>query len=161
MTQKTLHTGVAVAVTLVVVTVFFIIGVSFDSATLSQQAMPAAAGSSQVVAQDVQQGSGRAAQQGDTVVVNYTGKLQNGTVFDTSVGRPPMPGCPAGYCFVLGQGQVIAGWEQGLVGAQKGTRRVLIVPPALGYGSVNYGPIPANSTLIFEIEVVDVIPATQ
>ena len=99
--------------------------------------------------QDQVVGTGAEAAVGNTVSVNYTGKLQNGTVFDTSVGKAPIE-------FPLGGGYVIPGWDQGLVGMKVGGKRLLIIPPSLGYGSQDYGPIPGNSTLIFEVELVGV-----
>lgn len=104
--------------------------------------------------QDEVVGTGAAAQAGDMVSVNYTGKLSDGTVFDTSVGKAP-------FQFTLGAGQVIPGWDQGLVGMQVGGKRLLIIPPELGYGSVDYGPIPANSTLTFEVELLKITPASN
>lgn len=102
---------------------------------------------------DLRVGSGPAAESGDTLTVHYTGWLyddsktdQKGLQFETNVGGTAYP-------FVLGVGGVIAGWEQGLVGIQAGGIRRLVIPPALAYGSVRRGPIPPNSTLIFEIEV--------
>jgi FKBP-type peptidyl-prolyl cis-trans isomerase FkpA len=90
------------------------------------------------------------------VTVNYTGWLYDGAAaenkgrqFDTSVGRGPLP-------VALGAGQVIAGWDQGLVGMRVGGLRRLVVPPSLGYGSQAQGPIPANSTLVFDIELLSV-----
>ncbi len=102
-----------------------------------------------MVAQDEVVGTGAEATVGSTVTVNYTGKFENGTVFDTSVGKTP-------FSFQLGAGQVIAGWDQGLQGMKVGGKRLLIVPAALGYGANDYGPIPGNSTLIFEVELLNV-----
>ncbi len=102
--------------------------------------------------QDEVVGTGAAAQTGDILTVNYTGKLANGTVFDTSVGKTP-------FQFTLG-GNVIPGWNQGLVGMKVGGKRILIVPPSLAYGSSDYGPIPGNSTLTFEVELLNVATAT-
>jgi len=102
-----------------------------------------------LVVQDEVVGTGAEARTGDMVSVHYTGKLQNGTVFDTSVGKSPIE-------FTLGGGYVIPGWDQGLVGMKVGGKRLLIIPPSLGYGGQDYGPIPANSTLIFEVELVKV-----
>jgi FKBP-type peptidyl-prolyl cis-trans isomerase len=99
--------------------------------------------------QDEVVGTGAEARVGDTLSVNYTGKLQNGTVFDTSVGRTPIQ-------FTLGAGQVIQGWEQGLQGMKVGGKRLLLIPSGLAYGASGYGPIPANAALIFEVELVGV-----
>ena len=92
--------------------------------------------------------AGAVAINGSLVTVNYVGKFQNGTVFDSSAshGQP--------FQFVLGEGQVIKGWDQGVVGMKVGEKKTLIVPPELGYGPNDYGPIPGNSTLIFEVELL-------
>lgn len=150
MTQRTLYTGIAVTVTLLVVGAFFIVGVPFNTNAINNQA---ALGSGALMVQDLATGSGRAAEAGDRLTVNYTGQFENGVVFDTSVGKAP-------FAFTLGAGQVIAGWDQGLVGAQAGTKRMLVVPAELGYGMQDYGPIPGGSTLIFEVEVLRVEPAS-
>lgn len=107
--------------------------------------------SSTLVVQDEVVGTGATAEPGDTLTLNYTGKLANGTVFDTSVGKQP-------FQFILGAGQVIPGWDQGLVGMKVGGTRVLIIPPSLAYGPNDYGPIPGNSTLTFEVQLLDVTP---
>lgn len=96
------------------------------------------------------EGDGEAAKSGDTIVVHYIGVLPDGTVFDSS----RESGTP--FSFTLGGGQVIQGWDQGLVGTQVGDRMLLAIPPALGYGDRANGPIPPNSTLIFDIEVLDI-----
>lgn len=103
---------------------------------------------------DTVAGSGPGAGIGDTVIVQYTGALPDGTVFDSSrqAGREP-------FAVVLGQNRVIQGWEQGLAGVKKGERFILAIPPALAYGNNAVGSIPPNSTLIFDIEVIDIIPA--
>jgi len=150
MPTKTLHTAIAATVTLLVVGFFFILGVPFDSSALDAS-QGAAAASAQVAVQDVVVGTGPAAKPGDVVTVNYTGRLSDGTVFDTSVGKAP-------YSFTLGAGQVIPGWDQGLIGAQVGGKRLLVIPPNLAYGARDYGPIPGNSTLIFEVEVISITP---
>lgn len=92
-------------------------------------------------------GSGRAAQAKDIVTVEYTGTLSDGKEFDSSKGRAP-------FIFTLGQGQVIPGWEQGLIGMKAGGERDLTIPPDLGYGDKENGPIPANSTLKFHIKML-------
>lgn len=103
-----------------------------------------------LVSQDLTIGTGATAATGDTVTVNYVGTLTNGTKFDSSYDRNQP------FTFRLGAGQVIAGWDQGVVGMKVGGKRRLTIPPSLGYGSQANGPIPANSTLIFEIELLDV-----
>jgi FKBP-type peptidyl-prolyl cis-trans isomerase len=107
-------------------------------------------GPSSVVVEDLVVGTGATAATGNTVTVNYVGRLQNGTQFDSSYDR----GQP--YTFRLGAGQVIAGWDQGVPGMKVGGKRRLTIPPSLAYGSQGYGPIPPNSTLVFEIELLSI-----
>ena len=96
------------------------------------------------------EGSGEIVPRGSTVKVHYTGKLLDGTVFDCSVKR----GEPIE--FKVGMGQVIPAWDQGITQLKKGQKAVLTCPPHLAYGSQGAGDsIPPNSTLIFEVEVVD------
>ena len=154
-----------VAIALVVVLGFFGIGgFSFFGSSSPQAAgqNPAQAflvqvnqngGVTQLVGEDVSVGTGDAVAPGDTVTVNYTGLLTNGTVFDSSDSH----GAP--FTFTVGAGQVIPGWEQGLIGMKEGGTRLLAIPPSLGYGANAYGPIPANSTLIFQIQLVKRVPA--
>ncbi len=97
----------------------------------------------------LKQGIGAEAKSGDTVTVNYVGTLENGTKFDSSIDR----GTP--FSFTLGQNGVIQGWEKGVLGMTIGEKRKLTIPPELGYGSQAVGGvIPANSTLIFEIDLL-------
>ncbi len=95
-------------------------------------------------------GTGAEAVNGKTVSVHYTGKLDNGTVFDSSVSR----GVP--FEFPLGAGMVIEGWELGISGMKVGGKRTLTIPPELGYGNRDMGTIPPNSTLTFEVELLGV-----
>lgn len=95
-------------------------------------------------------GTGAEAVAGDTVTVNYTGTLENGTVFDSSYSRNQP------FSFKLGAGQVIKGWDEGVVGMKVGGKRKLVIPPSLGYGDQATGSIPANSTLIFQIQLLSV-----
>jgi FKBP-type peptidyl-prolyl cis-trans isomerase len=142
---------IAVIVAVLVVGFFFVFGqtvVSLFTGNKTQTAQVTQ--TQQLQINDTLMGSGEIAQIGDRVVVHYTGKLTNGTVFDSSVPR----GEP--FQFVLGSGQVIKGWDQGIVGMHEGGKRTLTVPPALGYGMSDYGPIPGGSTLIFDVELLKV-----
>lgn len=107
---------------------------------------------------DVKQGTGAEAQTGKVVIVNYTGWLYDATApdgkgkkFDSSLDRK------APFGFFLGEGKVIKGWDQGVVGMKTGGRRMLIIPPDLGYGERGAGGvIPPNATLIFDIDLLEV-----
>lgn len=101
--------------------------------------------------QILQHGSGAIAANGDLVTVNYTGWLPNGTQFDSSAdhGKP--------FQFVLGAGEVIPGWDRGVVGMHVGEIRKLMIAPALAYGSAGVpGTIPPNSTLTFRIHLLNI-----
>ena len=101
--------------------------------------------------QDVTEGAGETAEPGDTVVAHYTGWLPSGQEFDSShnYGDP--------FAFVLGAGNVIRGWDEGVAGMQVGGTRRLVLPPALAYGSAGAGGvIPPDATLVFDVELVDV-----
>lgn len=89
------------------------------------------------------------AKKGDTVSVHYTGKFTNGDAFDSSLQRDPL-------VITLGYNQVIKGFEEGISGMKINEERTITIPPELGYGNIENGPIPANSTLIFEIKLVDI-----
>jgi len=100
----------------------------------------------------LKEGTGAEAKVGNTVTVNYTGTLVDGTKFDSSLnpGRTP-------FQFTLGQNRVIQGWELGVLGMKVGEKRKLTIPPGLGYGAQSVGGIiPANATLIFEIDLLGV-----
>ncbi len=103
----------------------------------------------------VQQGSGEGAKPGDIVSVHYTGTLTDGTKFDSSRDR----GTP--FTFTLGAGQVIKGWDEGVNGMKRGEQRKLVVPPEMGYGSRAVSVIPANSTLLFDVELIDILSYTD
>ncbi len=99
----------------------------------------------------LKEGSGAEAKNGDTVSAHYTGTLENGIKFDSSVDR----GTP--FSFKLGVGQVIKGWDLGILGMKLGEKRKLTIPPELAYGSNAVGGvIPVNSTLIFEVELMTI-----
>jgi FKBP-type peptidyl-prolyl cis-trans isomerase FkpA len=106
-------------------------------------------GPTEVTIQELTVGTGAGpAAAGNTVTTHYTGMFTSGQVFDSSVGREPIT-------FTLGAGQLIPGFEQGVVGMRVGGRRRVTVPPSLAYGSQGRPPqIPPNSTLIFDIELV-------
>ena len=105
-----------------------------------------------LVIEDIKIGEGQEVEKFNIVTVNYTGLLEDGTKFDSSLnpGRTP-------FRFTVGAGQVIKGWDEGLIGMKVGGKRKLTIPPELGYGSRDNGPIPANSTLIFEIDLLGLI----
>ena len=101
--------------------------------------------------EDLEIGDGAEVKEGDTVSVHYTGTLTNGTKFDSSLDRDTP------FEFTVGAGQVIEGWDQGLIGMKIGGKRRLTIPPELGYGERGAGDdIPPNSTLIFEIELLEI-----
>jgi len=103
------------------------------------------------IVQDLVEGSGEEAKAGDRVLVHYIGALPSGEVFDSSLIREEP------FEFIIGAGMVIEGWERGVAGMKVGSRRRLVIPPDLGYGSQAIGPIPANSTLIFEVELLQIV----
>jgi FKBP-type peptidyl-prolyl cis-trans isomerase len=104
-----------------------------------------------LVIKDLIAGKGAAAKAGDPVTVNYVGVLyRGGKEFDASYGRSPFP-------FQLGAGQVIPGWDKGIVGMRVGGRRELIIPPRDGYGSQGAPPdIPPNATLVFVVDLLSI-----
>ena len=98
----------------------------------------------------IREGEGEVAESGHRVVVHYTGWLPNGMKFDSSRDR----GEP--FTFVLGEGRVIAGWEEGVAGMKVGGQRRLVIPPHLGYGAIGAGDvIPPDATLVFDVELLE------
>jgi len=101
--------------------------------------------------QDLVVGAGAEAVAGKSVTVHYTGTLQDGSQFDSSVDRNQP------FSFILGAGQVIPGWDEGVAGMKVGGKRKLVIPPGLAYGAQGYPPvIPANATLTFDVELLEV-----
>lgn len=168
------QTSIAVALALVVVITLFIFpGLSPFNRPVSE---PAAVGSETLPTSGTEQntsmpsitpsgtpltkleiqdgvvGTGATAEAGDTVTVNYVGVLSNGTVFDASANHGNQ-----GFTFKLGAGQVIKGWDQGVVGMKVGGKRLLAIPAALAYGSQGAGSaIPPNADLYFEVDLLNV-----
>ena len=107
---------------------------------------------SKLVYETLQVGTGDTAVPGKTVIVHYTGKLTDGAVFDSSRERNQP------FSFILGGGNVISGWEEGVAGMKVGERRKLTIPPDLGYGAMGTPDrkIPGNSTLVFDIELMGI-----
>jgi FKBP-type peptidyl-prolyl cis-trans isomerase len=102
------------------------------------------------IVEEIQAGAGAEAVKGKTVRVHYTGTLTDGKKFDSSRDRSEP------FAFRLGAGDVIKGWDEGVVGMKVGGKRKLTIPPEAGYGSRDLGIIPPNSTLLFDIELLAV-----
>jgi FKBP-type peptidyl-prolyl cis-trans isomerase len=128
-----------------------------STATGQQGTTPSSAGNDQetlprniqgMTVQDVKEGTGKAAENGDQVTVNYVGTLTDGTVFDSSFSRNQP------FSFTIGAGQVIEGWDLGVAGMKVGGERKLVIPPSLGYGATGVGPIPPNATIDFTIDLL-------
>ena len=96
------------------------------------------------------EGDGEKPQSGQTVSVHYHGALEDGTKFDSSFDRNQP------FSFPVGQGKVIRGWDEAFMDMKVGTHATLTIPPELGYGSRDMGKIPPNSTLIFDVELLEV-----
>ena len=103
----------------------------------------------ELIIEDIIVGEGTEAVKHSIVTVNYTGWLEDGSKFDSSLnpGREP-------FRFTVGAGQVIQVWDQGIPGMKIGGKRKLTIPPSMGYGNRDNGPIPANSVLIFEVDLL-------
>lgn len=167
------HTGIAVALAVVVALGFLAFGTPFlgsfgglnpaydqaavgTTTTSSETSMdlslaPGDALPTELVITDIVEGTGPVATAGQMVTVHYVGALPDGTVFDASTNR----GEP--FTFQLGAGQVIRGWDEGVAGMKVGGKRRLVIPPDMAYGAQAVGGvIPANATLLFEVELLGV-----
>ena len=141
----------AIFLPLIILAVFLLFRLSqkSDKVTAMPTATPTTA-PAQFSVTDITVGTGETAQVGQKIVVNYKGTLLDGTVFDSSYDR----GTP--FSFTLGAGEVIEGWDKGFDGMKVGGKRKLVIPSEMGYGAQAVGTIPANSTLVFEVELVDI-----
>jgi FKBP-type peptidyl-prolyl cis-trans isomerase len=120
-----------------------------ETETDQQQSM---AQNEELKIEDTQVGTGEAVvESGDTVVIHYKGTLEDGTQFDSSYDR----GEP--FQTEIGVGAVIEGWDKGVLGMKVGGRRHLVIPPSMGYGNQDIPGIPANSTLLFDVELVEIL----
>lgn len=163
------QTGIATAVALAAVAFFFFFnGMSIfanpgavaqtstteltPQTSTTSTTMPPAQNVTDLQVTDEVVGQGASAAPGDTVTVNYVGSLTDGTVFDASANHGSQ-----GFTFTLGTGQVIAGWDKGIVGMKVGGKRLLVIPASMAYGDRAVGSvIPANSTLVFQVELLSV-----
>lgn len=98
------------------------------------------------------EGTGNGAEKGDTVTVHYVGMLANGTKFDSSIDRN------APFVFTIGQNKTVKGFEMGIMGMKAGERRRITVSPEFGYGATKLPLIPVNSTLIYDVEMIKIVP---
>lgn len=156
---------IAVVVAVVVVAVFIFLGFfGMSGTTNTNPSENTGATAAQALLNDISKsgavsslqtidtvvGTGDEAKAGDTITVNYTGVLPDGTVFDASAQHGQA------FSFTLGGGQVIKGWDQGLTGMKVGGTRIVAIPPELAYGARSMGKIPANASLIFQVELLSV-----
>jgi peptidylprolyl isomerase len=125
-------------------------GIAKDTTAKPEVPAPAGEPPPELVVRDIVAGKGPAAKPGDTLTMQYVGvSWSNGQQFDASwdAGQP--------FPFQLGAGMVIPGWDEGMVGMKKGGRRLLVIPPDMGYGPTGSGPIGPNETLVFVVDLVE------
>jgi|GEM_PF-566606 peptidylprolyl isomerase len=131
---------------------FFTEGMDMNKAKASADTLPTNEPTMELKTEIITEGTGEATvKSGDSITVDYTGTLEDGTKFDSSVdsGQP--------FTFTIGEGTVIQGWEQGLIGMKVGEERKLIIPAELGYGAQGQGPsIPPNSNLLFDVKLISI-----
>lgn len=142
--------GVIIAAAVILIAYFVLRGSLGGNADTTPTPEPTVVTSTGLIYQDLVVGDGQEARVGDTVSVHYTGWLEDGTKFDSSVDR----GTP--FEFTLGAGEVIKGWDEGVVGMRVGGKRKLIIPPDLAYGASGRGSIPPNATLTFDVELLEI-----
>ncbi len=142
--DKKIKTGIVVVIAVLIIFLFVggkdLIMNMFNSETVNQDNQM----QSKVQIKEITEGTGEVATVGKELTVNYIGVFADGTKFDSSYDRSQP------FKFTLG------GWDQGLEGMKVGGKRILVIPPELGYGAEDHGPIPGNSTLIFQIELISV-----
>ncbi len=127
------------------------IGMQSQKATVAPtQAPQAMQNVTELTIQDIKEGTGEPVKSGNTVEVNYLGTFLDGRKFDSSYDRNQT------FSFSVGKGEVIAGWDQGLVGMKIGGKRKLLIPSDLAYGPNGSGPIPPNTPLAFEVELISI-----
>lgn len=114
------------------------------------EASSASGSVTKLIVMDVEEGAGRDVRVGDTASVHYIGTIQDGQQFDSSYSK----GEP--FTFTVGAGEVIEGWDRGIVGMHEGGKRIIVVPSSMAYGSHSVGPVPAHATLIFAIELLSI-----
>jgi FKBP-type peptidyl-prolyl cis-trans isomerase len=147
MPKKALLIGAVCVLLVSAVTVAVLSAVLGDISAADEKVITTASGLKYV---ERKLGDGKEAKAGSTVKVHYTGTLENGVKFDSSIGKDPLE-------YKLGDVNIIQGWNEGIEGMKVGGKRKLIIPAKLGYGEKGRLPrIPGNATLLFEIELVDV-----
>jgi len=157
MNKMTFGEWIAVSISLIIIVIFFwSFFMNRSDSSPAVETLPTATStdalpSAGLKIEDVLVGSGAAAKNGDEIAVHYTGTLVDGKKFDSSVDR----GTPIEI--TLGAGEVIKGWDQGILGMKVGGKRKLTIPASLAYGAAGRPPvIPPNATLIFDIELVSI-----
>lgn len=155
MKKRPVQEWIAIAAAISVVTIFFFVPlfISHNTSLTYQQELSASIAadtSSKLGIVDVHVGTGTPASIGDTVAIRYTATLKDGTVFSATGDKL--------FSFTLGGGKVIEGLDSGIRGMRVSGRRTVTIPPGLGYGSDGFGPIPPNAILIFDIELVSIMP---
>jgi peptidylprolyl isomerase len=151
--NKNFLIAILVGVAALGIFVFFTFGFYQGSTTppaVNKTATNTAPQETELKIEDIKEGTGPAVKSGDNIVIHYKGTLTNGKTFDSSYDR----GEP--FQTTIGVGQVIEGWDKGVVGMKVGGKRKLTIPPSMGYGSQAAGEIPPNSTLIFEVELIEI-----